>query len=176
MNLESRSAFVLSILASVVLGAYLGSEHYAKHAPDRHVYDQIDAMIPMRDGVKLQTVVFVPKHARAPLPILLQRTPYDVPKDDLTLLSPNLDSLRADGYIFAFQNLRGRFGSEGTFVMIRPPRDHADPKAIDESTDACDTVDWLGHHVAGRSGRVGIWGTSDAGWATQMATLHPPPA
>ena len=176
MDLESRSAFILSILGSLVLGAYLGSEHYAKHAPDPHDYRQIDAMIPMRDGVKLQTVVFVPKDARAPLPILLQRTPYDVPKDELTLLSPNLAALRADGYIFAFQNLRGRFGSEGTFVMIRPPRDRADPKAIDESTDAYDTVDWLVHNVPGSSGRVGIWGTSYAGWTTQMALLDPHPA
>src|SRR5450755_4476740 len=87
MDLESRSAFVLAVLASVVLGTYLGSEHYAKHAPPPHDYDQIDAMIPMRDGVKLQTVVFVPRDARAPLPILLQRTPYDVPKDELTLLA-----------------------------------------------------------------------------------------
>ena len=176
MDLESRSAFVLSILASVVLGAYLGSERYAKHAPGPREYQQIDAMIPMRDGVSLQTVVFVPRDARAPLPILLQRTPYDVPKDELTLLSPNLVGLRADGYIFAFQNLRGRFGSEGTFVMIRPPRDRADPKAIDESTDAYDTVDWLVHHVPGTSGRVGIWGTSYAGWTTQMALLDPHPA
>jgi putative CocE/NonD family hydrolase len=176
MDLESRSAFVLSILASVVLGAYLGSERYAKTHGAAHDYEQIDAMIPMRDGVKLETVVFVPKDARAPLPILLQRTPYGVPKDDLTLLSPNLAALRADGYIFAFQNLRGRFRSEGTFVMLRPPRDRADPKAVDESSDAYDTVDWLVHHVPGSSGRAGMWGTSYPGWTTQMALLDPHPA
>jgi uncharacterized protein len=176
MDLESRSAFVLSILGSVVLGAYLGSEHYAKNPRDPRDFEAIDAMVPMRDGVKLETVVFVPRGAPTALPILLQRTPYGVPGDELTLLSPNLDGLRTDGYIFAFQSVRGRFGSEGAFVMIRPPHDRDDPKGIDEATDAYDTVDWLVHHVPGNSGRVGIWGTSYAGWTTQMALLDPHPA
>ena len=182
MDLESRSAFVLSILASVVVGAYLGSLRYASSTPAARAargepeFDQLDVMIPMRDGVKLETVVFIPRDARGPLPILLQRTPYGIPKDDLTLLSPNLDSLRADGYIFAFQNLRGRFGSEGTFVMLRPPRDRADAKAVDEASDAYDTVDWLVREVPNNSGRVGIWGTSYLGWTAQMALLDPHPA
>jgi putative CocE/NonD family hydrolase len=176
MDLESRSAFVLSILGSVVLGAYLGREHYAKNPRDPHDFARIDAMVPMRDGTRLETVVFVPKDARTTLPVLLQRTPYGVPRDELTLLSPNLDALRADGYIFAFQSVRGRFGSEGTFVMIRPPHDRDDPKGVDETTDAYDTVDWLVRHVPGNSGRVGIWGTSYAGWTTQMALLGPHPA
>jgi putative CocE/NonD family hydrolase len=176
MSLESRSAFVLSIVGSVLVGAYLGSLRYAKAPIERHDFRQIDAMVPMRDGVKLQTVVFVPKDAPGPLPILLLRSPYGIPKDELSFLKPTYSELREDGYIFAFQNLRGRFGSGGAFVMLRPPRDRADPKAIDESTDAYDTVDWLVKNVPNSSGKVGIWGTSYAGWTTQMALLDPHPA
>jgi predicted acyl esterase len=123
--------------------------------------------------VKLSTVIFVPKNAPAPLPILLQRTPYDIPKDEESFHSPHLAELREDGYVFAVQSLRGRFASEGEFVMLRPPRDRADPAAVDESTDAYDTIEWLVHNVPGNSGRVGIWGTSYVGWPTEMALLSP---
>jgi putative CocE/NonD family hydrolase len=176
MTLESRSAFVLSLVGCTVVGAYLGSMRYARAPVARHDFEQIDAMVPMRDGVKLQTVVFVPKDARGPLPILLQRTPYGVPENELLFFSPGFADLREDGYIFAFQNLRGRFRSEGTFVMLRPPRDRADAKAVDESTDAYDTVEWLVKNVPGNSGKAGIWGTSYPGWTTQMALLDPHPA
>ncbi len=176
MTLESRSAFVLSIVGCVLVGAYVGSLQYERSPVLRHDFEQIDAMIPMRDGVKLQTVIFVPKEATGPLPILLQRSPYGIPKDELALLKPGYDELREDGYIFAYQNLRGRFGSEGTFVMLRPPRDRADPNAVDESSDARDTVEWLVKNVPRSSGKVGIWGTSYMGWTTQMALLDPHPA
>jgi putative CocE/NonD family hydrolase len=138
-------------------------------------FDQIDAMIPMRDGAKLQTVIFVPRNVREPLPILLQRTPYGIPPDETGMRGKRMD-LREDGYIFVWQNIRGRFKSEGTFVMVRPPRDRSDPKAVDESSDAYDTIDWLVHNVPHNSGRVGMSGTSYPGWTTQMALLDPHPA
>jgi hypothetical protein len=81
-----------------------------------------------------------------------------------------------EGYIFVFQDIRGRFKSEGTFLMQRPPRDRRDPRAIDESTDAFDTVDWLIKNVAGHNGRVGLMGISYGGWLTAMAMIDPHPA
>ena len=81
-----------------------------------------------------------------------------------------------EGYIFVFQDIRGRYKSEGKFVMMRPPRDQSDPKAIDEGTDTYDTIDWLLKHVSNNNGRVGILGISYGGWLTTMALLDPHPA
>jgi len=134
-----------------------------------------EAMIPTRDGARLHTVIFVPHGAREPLPILLVRTPYgalDVEKS----LREQYWHLVADGYIFAFQDIRGRFKSEGEFVMQRQVRDKSDPKAIDESTDAYDTIQWLIDNVKGHNGRAGILGISYGGWLTTMALLDPHPA
>lgn len=134
------------------------------------------AMIPMRDGVRLETVVFAPKDAGKPLPFLLIRTPYGIPDSDKFAQSPGAAPYLADGYIWVGQNLRGRFRSEGTFVMSRPPRDRADPRAVDESTDAHDTIAWLLENVPGHNGRVGMMGTSYDAWTATMALLDPHPA
>jgi len=136
------------------------------------------AMIPMRDGVKLETMIFAPLRSTKPLPMLLNRSPYGVPSDDRQLVGPlGPWDLIADGYIFVRQNVRGRFGSEGTFVMARVPReDRRDPQAIDESTDAYDTIEWLLQHVPGHNGRVGMSGASYAAWTATMALLDPHPA
>src|SRR5262249_43308130 len=109
-------------------------------------FDKQEAMIPVRDGVKLHTVIFIPKDAREPLPILIQRTPYGA---DLPVQALNFSQreLVEDGYIFVFQDIRGRFKSEGQFIMFRPPRDRRDPKAVDESTDTYDTIEWLVKNV-----------------------------
>jgi putative CocE/NonD family hydrolase len=144
---------------------------------------RIDTMIPMRDGTRLHTVVIAPVAPSAPLPILLQRTPYGAGHWDPTRVNVALRSLVADGaggYIFAFQDIRGRFGSEGSFVMMRPPRETqtaagATPRT-DESTDAWDTIDWLVHHVPHNNGRVGIRGISYDGWLSTMALREPHPA
>lgn len=137
-------------------------------------------MVPMRDGVKLETAIFTPKNATRPLPFLFQRGPYGIPPDERFLSradGPNkFDPLVEDGYIFVLQNLRGRFKSEGTFVMLRPPRDPSDPRAIDETTDAYDTIEWLLHNVPNNNGRAGMTGISYAGWTAVMATLQPHPA
>ena len=81
-----------------------------------------------------------------------------------------------DGYIFVFQDIRGRFGSEGTFVMQRDPRDKSDPKAIDEASDTYDTIDWLVKNVPNNNGRAGVVGISYGGWLTAMTLLDPHPA
>ncbi len=133
-------------------------------------------MIPARDGVKLHTLVFTPRNAGGPLPILFERTPYGALRMDETALLARYGRLISDGYIFAFQDIRGRFGSEGTFVMQRPVRDKKDTRAVDESTDAYDSIEWMLHNVAGNNGRVGMVGISYGGWLVTMALLDPHPA
>jgi hypothetical protein len=127
----------------------------SKYKPENFTFQEI--MIPMRDGVRLQTVIRMPKNASSPLPFLFVRTPYGVPENANSLTESGLlDDLIADGYIFVSQNIRGRFKSGGTFVMQRPPHDKSDLKSIDEGTDAYDTIGWLVENVPNNNGRVGM--------------------
>ncbi len=135
--------------------------------------DYQSAMIPMRDGVRLQTVVMRPKQQNGPLPFLITRTPYGVPAEDSVARGlPESQRAILDRYIVVIQNIRGRFKSEGTFVMQRP----RNPRGVDETTDAWDTVDWLVKNVAGNNGRAGFIGTSYDAWTAVQAALHPHPA
>jgi putative CocE/NonD family hydrolase len=119
-----------------------------------------EAMIPMRDGVRLYTQIYAPAHANEALPIVLLRTPYGTGQLNPARVAASLADLAGDGYVFVMQDIRGRFKSDGAFVMLRQPRDRADTNAIDESTDTYDTIDWLLAHVPNNNGRVGIGGTS----------------
>ena len=139
-------------------------------------FTKVDTMIPMRDGVRLHTSIFVPKADHGPLPFMLQRTPYGIDQAPRGELAGYLKALADEGYIFVFQDIRGRFRSEGRFVMQRPPREPADAGAIDESTDAYDTIDWLLKGVPRNNGRAGMLGISYDGWLTAMAMLDPHPA
>jgi len=139
------------------------------------LFEKSEAMIPMRDGVKLHTVIFTPKDRTGPLPILFERTPYGVPSDERRA-TLSFEFLIDDGYILAFQDIRGRFKSEGEFVMQRPPRNRADRNAIDESSDAYDSIGWMVANVQGNNGRVGMLGVSYSGWLVTMALLDPHPA
>ncbi len=139
-------------------------------------FDQTEVQIPMRDGVTLHTNIFLPKGITTNLPIIFSRTPYGIPVDARALANPSLADLEKDGYIFVFQDIRGKFKSEGTFEMLRPMRNKKDSKAIDESTDAYDTIEWLIKNVAHNNGRVGMMGTSYPGWLTVIAMLDPHPA
>jgi putative CocE/NonD family hydrolase len=137
-------------------------------------------MVRMRDGVRLQTEVYVPRGAREKLPILLIRTPYGFRPDAKGysgfLTGPWLLPLLRDGYVLAVQSIRGRFRSEGTYAYGNDaPRDRRDPRSTDEATDAWDTVDWLLAHVPS-SGRVGLLGVSTPGRLAAMAMLEPHPA
>jgi len=134
-----------------------------------------EVMIPMRDGVHLQTVILTPADAKAPLPILLRRTPYGVPPAAPTTVPASVKSLADDGYVFVIQNLRGRFKSEGTFLLSSKV-DLADPKAVNEATDAYDTIDWLVKHVPDNNGRVGVYGVSYDGLTAAQTLLLPHPA
>jgi len=144
-------------------------------ADDDSLFIKTEAMIPVRDGIRLHTVIFTPRDAHEPLPVLLERTPYGAAAEEKDLLA-RYPHLIADGYIFAFQDIRGRFKSEGQFVMQRQVRDRSDPKAIDESTDTYDTIQWLLDHAQGNNGRVGMLGISYGGWLVTMALLDPHPA
>jgi len=157
--------FLISLLAGCALA----------QSQDDSLFIKADAMIPVRDGVKLHTVIFTPRDARERSPILLERTPYGALADEKQLRA-RYAHLIADGYIFAFQDIRGRFTSEGQFVMQRQVRDRRDPKSIDESTDTYDTIQWLLDNVKGHNGRAGILGISYGGWLTTMALLDPHPA
>jgi putative CocE/NonD family hydrolase len=130
--------------------------------------------VPMRDGVGLNTSICRPKRAAGDLPFLLTRTPYGIAGD--TVVSEHYRFLAADGYIFVGQDIRGRYGSEGRFLMNRPLRDPADPKSVDETTDTYDTVEWLLRHEPGHNGRAGALGVSYPGWLATMAGIHPHPA
>ena len=141
-------------------------------------YSFQEVMVPMRDGARLQTVVMRPANKPGPLPILLQRTPYGVPDKPFvagTGSTVRYKSLLDDGYILVFQSMRGRFKSDGVFTLstaVHP----GDPKAVDEATDAYDTIDWLVKNVTPNNGRVGMWGVSYPGFAAGIALVHPHPA
>ena len=151
---------------------------HGAHAGPSRVFLKREVFIRMRDGVRLHTVIYIPKDARGPFPILLERTPYGIPEDKYGFTTElNIyRALIAQHYIFAFQDIRGRYASGGKFVMNRPPRDPANPLAIDEGTDTYDTIDWLVKNVPSNNGRVGMLGISYGGWLTVMACLDPHPA
>ena len=166
------------LLSAVFVFAVAFQGNTQQEAPT--AFEMTNAMIAMRDGVKLNTNIFSPKNTREPLPIILERTPYNAPGSTRGLAEGRFKALASDGYIFVFQDIRGRFKSEGQFVMQRAPISLLDgknnPKAIDEVTDAYDTIEWLIKNVPNNNGRVGILGISYPGWTAAMATLAPHPA
>ena len=141
-----------------------------------HDYQRTEAMVPMRDGVKLHIVYLKPADIATPLPFLIQRSPYGCDETNRASFSGGRPELAAEGYIYVCGDIRGRYKSEGQFVMMRPLADHKDPKAIDESTDTYDTVAWLLANVPGNNGRAGFVGTSYPGFLTMMAGIDPHPA
>src|SRR5580658_3906918 len=148
-------------------------------------YDYVkrEVMVPMRDGVKLYTVIVIPKGVRD-APIVRTRTPYNatkrVERNDsphiLSILPLSDEVFAADGYIRVFQDVRGKYKSEGEYVMTRPVRGPLNPTAADHVTDAYDTIDWLVKNTPESNGRVGMIGSSYEGFTVVMALLNPHPA
>ncbi len=149
-------------------------------------YVRHDLMIPMRDGVRLHTVILVPRGAKG-APILLTRTPYDATALTTHLESPHLgptlygydnatDVIVEDGYIRVVQDVRGKYGSEGDYVMNRPLHGPQNPTMVDHATDTYDTIDWLVKNVPETNGKVGILGISYDGFTPLMALINPHPA
>lgn len=169
-----RSKITL-LLKAIVFAAIL-SAGVAIHAQKPETpFTRTEAMIPMRDGVRLHTFIYVPTGPEEKRPILFLRTPYGTGDLSPAQLAGAVADLVPDGYIIVNQDIRGRFKSEGQFVMLRQPRDPKDKSAIDESTDAYDTIDYLLKNTS-NNGRVGMAGTSYGAWLTVMAALDPHPA
>ncbi|MEO8670240.1 MAG: CocE/NonD family hydrolase [Tahibacter sp.] len=141
------------------------------------------AMIPMRDGVKLYTVIVIPKGAQH-APMILTRTPYNAAKRAQRNISPHRVAMlpqgdevfATDGYIRVFQDVRGKYGSQGDYVMTRPIRGPLNASKIDHATDAWDTIEWLTKHVPESNGKVGMIGSSYEGFTVLMALTDPHPA
>jgi uncharacterized protein len=157
----------------------------ANFTAPKNEYDYVKrvVMIPMRDGVKLYTVIVIPKSAHD-APILLTRTPYNAAARATRTESPHMldelpqgdDVFVKAGYIRVFQDVRGKYGSEGKYVMTPPPTGPLNPDGPNDTTDAYDTIDWLVKHVPESNGRVGMIGSSYEGFTVVMALLHPHPA
>lgn len=152
-------------------------------------YTRQEAMIPMRDGIKLHAVILRPAGDKEPLPFLMERTPYGVDEVTPGAVTYRYTELAQSGYIFVFEDIRGRYKSEGAFVMMRPLLDQhqagqsgapesqvAGSQKIDESTDSYDTVAWLLKNIPGNNGRVGVAGISYPGGMAQDAGIGPHPA
>jgi putative CocE/NonD family hydrolase len=150
--------------------------------PGADYFKQV-VMIPMRDGVKLHTVIVIPKGA-ARAPIMLTRTPYNAAKRAARNSSPRMasilpegdDNFVAGGYIRVFQDVRGKYGSEGEYVMTRPIRGPLNNTPVDHATDAYDTIEWLVKNVPQSNGKVGMVGSSYEGFTVLMALADPHPA
>jgi uncharacterized protein len=163
----------------IALFAFASSGTIAQQ-PDRRdelakLFDKREVMIPVRDGVKLHTEIYTPKDAKGLLPILLERTPYGISAPDKGM-SDHLfrySEMFADGYIFVFQDIRGRYGSEGKFEMLHTA---PDSNGVNESTDAYDTIEWLIKSVPNNNGRVGMNGISYPGYLVTMGMVNPHPA
>ena len=167
-----KSAF---LLVSFLIFSFL-SHHGIAQASNDDQYNRQEVMITMRDGIKLHTVIFIPKNKTGALPFLLERTPYGINDYPSPEKNGYVKDMATDGYIFVYQDIRGRYLSEGQFEMQRFTRNKKDPKAIDESTDTYDTFDWLLKNIPDNNGKAGMLGISYDGWTTVMGAIDPHPA
>ena len=186
-------SIALTALATSLIALSPGAAQVTPMTPDVVAsYDPVmpfadfvrrEAMVPMRDGTKLYTVIVMKKGVTG-APILMSRTPYDAhgathrsASQRIVDILPIMDSEFAeDGYIRVYQDIRGLHRSEGEFVMNRPLSGPLNPTGIDESTDAYDTIDWLVKNVPESNGKVGVIGSSYLGFTTLMAEINPHPA
>jgi len=176
MNL--RHFAFLSVLLSLFTFAAAAQDNPPTYDVKAH-YTKYEYRIPMRDGVKLFTIVYAPKDTSQSYPFLVTRTPYGVApygEDRYPKTVWGGEVFERAGYIFVYQDVRGRYQSEGTFVEERPTIDHLQPGETDESTDMYDTVEWLLKHVPNNNGNVGIWGVSYPGFFTSASIIDSHPA
>jgi uncharacterized protein len=183
--LAGLAALALSTTTTAQPAPPLGSDIPAKFVPPSAADDYVkrEVMVPMRDGVKLFTVIVIPKSATH-APILLTRTCYNAGKRMVRTHSPHVvdivsqsdEPFVADGYIRVFQDIRGKYGSQGDYVMTRPLVGPLNNTKVDESTDAFDTIDWLVKNIPESNGKVGMIGSSYEGFTVVMALVNPHPA
>ncbi len=178
MKARRTSDFLSLLLASALL-AIAPATPAQTEADVKAQYTKIEQRITMRDGAKLFTSIYVPKDASRKYPIMFDRTPYSVapygPDAYKTSLGPSL-LFQNEGYIFVYQDVRGRWMSEGEFMDVRPYIAHKTGKQVDETSDTYDTVDWLVKNITNNNGRVGVWGISYPGFYTSMAGIDNHPA
>ena len=171
-----RKLFLLLFLTGYGFISLAQSGDSLKYAAARY-------MIPMRDGISLNTIVLAPVNGPAALPFLIERTPYGAddgfPSDSIPFLFSRkfaFYDLATDGYIFIFQDIRGKYKSQGK-MEIHQPLIHQEKKgAVDESTDTWDTIEWLLHHIKNNNGKAGIVGISYPGWLALVGAVDPHPA
>ncbi len=169
------AALVVGLLVSVV--AIRAQE--APQKAEAKEYTRSEAMVPMRDGVKLHVVILRPvgsESAGEPLPFLMERTPYGTDHNSSKSVNVAKPELAASGYIFVFGDIRGRYQSEGQFVMNRPIVAHTTKNDVDETTDTRDTIDWLLKNVPNNSGKMGVFGVSYPGFLAISAGIDAHPA
>ena len=171
---------LLRVLTAITLSLLLGAGAFSQQVEStRAHYTKYDYRIPMRDGIKLFTTVYMPKDTSQAYPILINRTPYSIAPYGIDNCRPVLgpsEIFDKEGFIFVYQDVRGRFLSEGEFIDIPYHKTaFSGPTDTDESTDTYDTIDWLVKHVPNNNGRVGIWGISYPGFfaAFGMIDAHP---
>ena len=184
--MKPRTPFMLSVFASLLLlslatqSAVAQAAQAAQETYDvKAHYTKLETRITMRDGVKLFTSIYLPKDPSQKYPIIMQRTPYSVapygPDNYKTLLGPS-PLLMRDGYIFVYQDVRGRNLSEGDFKWMTPYKPKKSGNEVDESTDTYDTIEWLIKNLPNNNGRVGMWGISFPGHYTAQAIIDAHPA
>ena len=176
-NCFRLAASLLLVAVSAAIGLGQQQRELADYIKDH--YTKREVYIPMRDGVKLFAAIYEPKDKDKKYPIMFDRTPYSVapygPKEFKTLLGPS-ELFAREGYIFVYQDVRGRYMSEGVYEDVRPYIHNKTGNQIDETTDAYDTVDWLIKNVPNNNGRVGVWGISYPGFYTSMTGIDGHPA
>ncbi|MDP9051250.1 MAG: CocE/NonD family hydrolase, partial [Acidobacteriota bacterium] len=173
-----RVALSIGLLSALFCWQRTGGQAAPKTFTPPRQYTRQDAMIPMRDGVRLHAVILRPARVEAGelLPFLMARTPYGVENFVSDKVNEDKPELAASGYLFVYEDIRGRYRSEGKFVMNRPIVSHDTTQGVDETTDAYDTVSWLLKNVPGNNGRVGVFGNSYDGFLAIMAAIDAHPA
>jgi uncharacterized protein len=176
-----RALIILTLVASAVLLGNLAAQQSQQASADyvRANFTKYEYRIAMRDGARLFTSVYAPKNCESPCPILLNRTPYSVGPYGVDQLRSSIgpsEQVMRDGYIIVYQDVRGRYMSDGSWIEVRPHNpDKKSPTDTDESTDTWDTIDWLVKNISGNNGRVGMWGVSYPGFyvSAGMIDAHP---
>lgn len=180
MKMVIRSVMLLMVLFAVNNAYAEQKDENPREAYIRANYTKYEYQIPMRDGVKLFTSVYIPIDDTKKYPIMMQRTPYRVAPYGADKYKAKLGPSQAfeqEGFIFVFQDVRGKFRSEGEFVNMRPQDAYKrGKKATDDATDTYDTIDWLIKNIEGNNGKVGMWGTSYPGYYTSVASINSHPA
>ncbi|MBT3136747.1 CocE/NonD family hydrolase [Alteromonas sp. ALT199] len=180
MKMVMRSVMLLMILFTTDNVFAQQNDENPREAYIRANFTKYEYQIPMRDGVKLFTSVYIPIDDTQKYPIMMQRTPYRVAPYGADKYKAKLgpsEAFEQEGFIFVFQDVRGKFRSEGEFVNMRPQDAYKrGKKATDDATDTYDTIDWLVKNVKGNNGKVGMWGTSYPGYYTSVASINSHPA